>query len=228
MSYGPDFVEISRRATSYVHRVLKGAKPADLAIEQPTKFELVINLRIKGGIHDQDWGFASRRRDCHLWPSRLCSDPSGCAPVNDANQQFVVQRDFVCLVLRQHRANGRRLPYRSSSWGHRGMQGEDDTTVALASIKTRSIFFSVSPISKLTTRERYMRRIRTCPVGQCLARTPSCSELGRDKLCPLQTTSNSPAAPIPPPMHMVATTNFTPRRLPSISAWPVSRAPETP
>ena len=47
MSYGPQFVEISRRATSYVHRVLKGAKPADLAIEQPTKFELVINLKSK-------------------------------------------------------------------------------------------------------------------------------------------------------------------------------------
>ena len=47
VSYGPNFVEISRRATSYVHRILKGAKPADLAIEQPTKFELVINLKSK-------------------------------------------------------------------------------------------------------------------------------------------------------------------------------------
>ena len=87
----------------------------------------------KGGIHDQDWEFASRRRHCHLWPSRLGSDPSGCPPDNDANQQFVVQRDFVCLVLRQHRANGLRLPYRSSPWGNRGMQGEVDTAVVSGS-----------------------------------------------------------------------------------------------
>ena len=41
-------------------------------------------------------------------------------------------------------------------------------------------------------------------------------------------TSNTPAAPMPPPMHMVTQTFLAPRRLPSISAWPVSRWPLTP
>jgi putative ABC transport system substrate-binding protein len=51
MAYGPDTAEIFRQSAAYVSRILRGEKPADLPVQQPTKFEFIVNLKAAKALH---------------------------------------------------------------------------------------------------------------------------------------------------------------------------------
>jgi ABC transporter substrate binding protein len=62
ISYGPDAIDQYHRAAAYVDRILRGEKPADLPVQQPTKFELIVNLKTAKGARPRCPGDCARPR----------------------------------------------------------------------------------------------------------------------------------------------------------------------
>ena len=83
LSYGANVAELTRKAAGYVDKILKGAKPADLPVQQPTKFELVINLKTAKalGLDVPPTLLAARRRGDRISaPAASWCDPAGESP----------------------------------------------------------------------------------------------------------------------------------------------------
>lgn len=103
MSYGADRLDIFRRAASYVDRILRGAKPADLPVQAPTKYDLFVNLKTAKALgltisHEFLLNADEVSNKLGRWPL-LCTDPKFAAPQRcvSAKRKLASERQFAAM-----------------------------------------------------------------------------------------------------------------------------------
>jgi hypothetical protein len=123
--YGASFPDLMRRSAQYVHRILKGAKPGDLPVEQPTKFEFLINLKNGQGARSDDTALAPAPRGSRHRMTKPRRGIRLALPQQGAEPRSAAARALALLALRPLTAGVRRARYGNGEKGPTRLQGAE-------------------------------------------------------------------------------------------------------